>query len=96
MPGWNTVCAVPASRATPVTSSESALPFGPTRSDSVPAEVCTKVPLIVWVVPLPAALMPSQPRSRTAHRPGRHCDLSIDDTPLTTTLPDAVGPVAIV
>jgi hypothetical protein len=61
MPGWKTVSAVPASCAWPLTTSWSETPPDPTRRANVPSEVCAKVPLTLWVVPAPAALMPIQP-----------------------------------
>ena len=96
VPGWNTVCMVPASRATPLTTSWSATPLGATRSDSVPIEVWAKVPLIWWVTPAPAALMPIQPLfSKRAEEPAAIETAPLITPVLNTRLPEAVESVWI-
>ena len=94
MPGWNTAWSVPARRATPLTWSWSETPPGATRSDSVPSEVWAKVPLIWWVTPAPAALMPIQPLfSNRAKGPAATETWPLRVPLLTTTVPTDVASV---
>ena len=57
---WKLAASLPASRIVPVTSRAS-LPLSVIRTARVPAEVCTKVPLMRLVIGMPVPLTPIQP-----------------------------------
>ena len=62
----------------------------------MPIEVWAKVPLIAWVTPAPAALMPIQPLfSKRASEPALTDTAPLITPVLNTRLPDAVGSVWI-